>query len=46
VVAQLVERHCGQVRVWSMQRAESGATAITVFLPLMNGTKPVVRRLP
>jgi two-component system CheB/CheR fusion protein len=46
VVAQLVERHGGQVRVWSMQRAESGATAITVFLPLVSGAKPAVRLLP
>jgi two-component system CheB/CheR fusion protein len=34
VVAQLVERHHGQVRVWSTQRAEASATVISVFLPL------------
>ena len=34
VVAQLVERHHGQVRVWSRQRAGSGVTAISVFLPM------------
>ncbi len=34
VVAQLVERHRGHVRVWSTQRADAGATAISVFLPL------------
>jgi signal transduction histidine kinase len=33
VVAQLVERHRGQVRVWSTQRPHASATAITVFLP-------------
>jgi len=36
VVAQLVERHHGHVRVWSRQRANSGATAISVFLPFGN----------
>lgn len=34
VVAQLVERHCGHVRVWSRQRAGASGTAFTVFLPL------------
>jgi signal transduction histidine kinase len=37
VVAQLVERHSGQVRVWSWQRPQSSGTAFTVFLPLGNG---------
>jgi PAS domain S-box-containing protein len=34
VVAQLVERHHGHVRVWSSRGAEAGATCISVFLPL------------
>ena len=34
VVAQLVERHHGQVRVWSTQRVGASATVISVFLPL------------
>jgi PAS domain S-box-containing protein len=34
VVAQLVERHRGQVTVWSSQRPGNGGTAISVFLPL------------
>ena len=34
VVAQLVERHHGQVQVWSTQRAGASATVISVFLPL------------
>jgi two-component system CheB/CheR fusion protein len=34
VVAQLVERHRGQVRVWSTQREHASATVISVFLPL------------
>ena len=34
VVAQLVERHHGSVRVWSTRRAKGGATAITLFMPL------------
>lgn len=34
VVAQLVERHHGQVRVWSKQSADASATVISVFLPL------------
>jgi len=34
VVAQLVERHRGSVNIWSTQRENSGATAISVFLPL------------
>lgn len=33
VVAQLVERHSGSISIWSMQRGDSGATAISVFLP-------------
>jgi len=34
VVAQLVERHHGSVRVWSTRRGEKSATAISLFLPL------------
>ncbi len=34
VVAQLVERHDGHVRVWSWQRARSSGTAFSVFLPV------------
>jgi two-component system CheB/CheR fusion protein len=34
VVAQLVERHHGQVRAWSSQRAGASGTAFSVFLPL------------
>jgi PAS domain S-box-containing protein len=33
VVAELVERHHGQVRVWSTQRARRSGTAFSVFLP-------------
>ena len=33
VVAQLVERHNGHVRVWSTQRPGSSGTAFSVFLP-------------
>lgn len=33
VVAQLVERHHGHVRVWSTQREGRSGTAISVFLP-------------
>lgn len=33
VVAQLVERHGGQVRTWSTCRPKRSGTAITVFLP-------------
>lgn len=33
VVAQLVDRHHGHVRVWSSQNANSSITAISVFLP-------------
>lgn len=33
VIAQLVERHHGDVRVWTTQRPQSGATVISVFLP-------------
>jgi len=46
VVAQLADRHHGHVRVWSTQRGASGATAITVFLPLVNTTVPGPRPLP
>ncbi len=34
VVAQLVERHNGRVRVWSSQRAGASGTAFSVFLPI------------
>ena len=34
VVAQLVERHRGHVRVWSIQRESGCGTAVSVFLPL------------
>jgi len=33
VVAQLVERHHGNVRAWSTQRSGRSGTAVTVFLP-------------
>jgi PAS domain S-box-containing protein len=42
VVAQLVDRHCGQVRVWSRQRAEASGTTFSVFLPLNEAAKPNV----
>lgn len=34
VVAQLVERHGGHIRVWSCRRPGASGTAFTVFLPL------------
>jgi PAS domain S-box-containing protein len=34
VVAQLIERHHGSVRVWSTRRAQASATAISLFLPI------------
>jgi PAS domain S-box-containing protein len=34
VVAQLVDRHHGQIRIWSTQREGASATAISLFLPL------------
>jgi PAS domain S-box-containing protein len=42
VVAQLVERHRGHVRVWSRQRAGSSGTAFSVFLPLNESAEPNV----
>ncbi len=33
VVAQLVERHGGDIRVWSTQRPGASGTAISIFLP-------------
>jgi PAS domain S-box-containing protein len=33
VVAQLVERHHGHIRVWSTQRSRGSGTAFSVFLP-------------
>jgi PAS domain S-box-containing protein len=37
VVAQLVERHQGQVRVWSCQDSKAKGTVFTVFLPTVSG---------
>lgn len=34
VVAQLVEKHKGNVQVWSSQRVNSSATVFSVFLPI------------
>jgi PAS domain S-box-containing protein len=34
VVAQLIDRHHGHVRVWSRQCGDSSGTAFSVFLPL------------
>jgi two-component system CheB/CheR fusion protein len=34
VVAQLIERHHGHIRVWSRQHAAASGTAFSVFLPL------------
>jgi two-component system CheB/CheR fusion protein len=42
VVAQLVERHRGQVRVWSRKRAQASGTAFSVFLPLNESGEPNV----
>ena len=39
VVTQLVERHHGQVRVWSTHRTGASGTAFSVFLPLGGGTE-------
>jgi len=36
VVAQLVEQHHGQVRVWSTQRGGRSGTAFSLFLPLQD----------
>jgi PAS domain S-box-containing protein len=33
VVAQLIERHHGHIRVWSSQRPQHTATAFSIFLP-------------
>jgi two-component system CheB/CheR fusion protein len=33
VVGQLLERHHGQIRVWSWQRKGASGTAFSVFLP-------------
>jgi len=40
VVAQLVERHHGQVRAWSSRRPGASGTAFSVFLPLGAPTQP------
>ncbi len=34
VVAQLVERHGGNVRVWSRQRYGASGTVFSIFLPM------------
>ncbi len=44
VVAQLVERHNGHVRVWSRRGARSGGTAFSVFLPV--GGESPAREMP
>ena len=44
VVAQLVERHGGDVRVWSWRRADSSGTAFSIFLPA--GGAPSVAGMP
>jgi K+-sensing histidine kinase KdpD len=38
VVAQLVERHHGRVRVWNTQRPGASATVVSLFLPLGDAT--------
>jgi two-component system CheB/CheR fusion protein len=38
VVAQLVERHHGRVRVWSTQRPGRSGTAFSVFLPFQQAS--------
>ncbi|MGA2276727.1 MAG: PAS domain-containing protein [Terracidiphilus sp.] len=40
VVAQLVERRRGNVRVWSSQRASASGTAFSVFLPFIEAVAP------
>lgn len=42
VVMQLIERHHGQIHVWSSQRPGSSGTAFSVFLP--RGTAPETYR--
>ena len=39
VVSQLVERHHGDVRVWSTQRRGRSGTAFSVFLPFQNAAE-------
>jgi two-component system CheB/CheR fusion protein len=39
VVAQLVERHSGQIRVYSRQRGGPSGTVFSVFLPLNHENK-------
>jgi two-component system CheB/CheR fusion protein len=39
VVSQLVERHHGEVRVWSTQRKGRSGTAFSVFLPFQKATE-------
>jgi PAS domain S-box-containing protein len=39
VVAQLVERHHGRLRVWSTQRPGASATVVSLFLPLGGATE-------
>jgi PAS domain S-box-containing protein len=46
VVAQLVERHHGHVRVWSSQSADASTTAISVFLPASSPLTANPQHLP
>jgi two-component system, chemotaxis family, CheB/CheR fusion protein len=39
VVAQLVERHHGEVRVWSTQRKGRSGTSFSVFLPFQDAAE-------
>jgi PAS domain S-box-containing protein len=41
VVSQLVERHRGQVRVWSSSRLDHSGTAISIFLPFASQPETV-----
>jgi PAS domain S-box-containing protein len=46
VVAQLVERHHGSVRVWSTRREDRSATAISLFLPLGDAKVSEIAEVP
>ena len=46
VVAQLADRYHGHVRVWSARRAQSGATAVSIFLPFQNAPAPALETSP
>lgn len=46
VVAQLVERHHGHVRVWSTQRPGASATVVSLFLPLGDATSADLSGIP